>query len=197
MSNCQIKYLTQFILGQYRACYWHSHFLSLKLIITGKEFCLTKIFLSFKFQITNNRGKCRLVARFNWGFFDHNAFFYRFWENRALNVVAFGEENKSRNFHWLTWIYSRLTAIWSGWLNVRVVLSNRLLSEQLPHYHPATSHYHTPSTQHCTLFKGEIWPLGKLLDSGWGMKMLVWAVWLGTKQDLVVRHTLLTYQHCY
>ena len=99
--------------------------------------------MTCRFQLAHLR-----VFQIILGFFKDNTIFDCFGEYRGINVFAFCEGYKSRNFHRLTWSYSRLTAIWSGWLNIRVVLSNRLLSEQLPHYHPGTLSHTLDSALH-------------------------------------------------
>ena len=70
----------------------------------------------------------------------------------------------------LTQVYSRQGAIWSGWLNLRVALSRHRLAHLLNIVLTPTLAY-SLSHLHCSVEK---WNLdrGKLLDTGWGMKML-------------------------
>ena len=107
--------------------------------------------------------------------------------------------SSSRGYlQWLTQVNPIPATIWSGWLNIRVVLSrHRLTCLYLlntlfnPMWAPLV---HTLHLICIVVLKSEIW-MGETFGHWMGYENAGGAVWLGTKQDLVVRHTMLTLRH--
>ena len=132
------------------------------------------------------------------------------WERGGHSQICFQSLPRKHSFYpslcsssssylqWLTQVNPHQADIWSGWLNIRV---EEALSRQRPTQIYLSNTAFLPNTLY-TLpirFALQCWKVkfgyGETFGHWMGYENAGGAVWLGTKQDLVVQHTLWTLRH--